>query len=101
MQINNSFAKYAVTILSMLIVGFLYQCRDEYGTVSTENLHQSCSTKADCGYGQDCRIIFGDQKTCEIYCDSDSDCPEGYHCQYCPEGQWCLWNPHACFEKAQ
>jgi len=100
MRKDNSF-KYPIIILSLLMIFFgpICYCGDEDQFISTENLHQPCTTKEDCKEGQDCRVISGDQKTCEIYCNGDSDCPEGFYCNYCPEGVVCVWDPHACFKR--
>ncbi len=91
-----------ICFLSILLsFGFICNCREDKSNTTTNNcgvnitrLHQPCTTTSDCDEGQDCRIIDRNQKTCEIYCNSNVDCPQGYLCYAC---QQCDWNPHTCF----
>lgn len=76
-----------------------YKDWNPHACFNRTKLHEPCTSKSDCCDGQDCIILpstSGDQKTCEIYCNSDSDCPIGYLCNVCPEGKLCIWDPHRC-----
>ncbi|MFU8804179.1 MAG: hypothetical protein ACNA8W_10250 [Bradymonadaceae bacterium] len=66
---------------------------------STEGLHRFCPDD-DCAAGQECITAAspeGDLSTCEIRCDGDGDCPEGYVCDLPPVVPGAL--PNTCVEE--
>lgn len=72
-----------ITLAVLSVLAALAACGDENRPdISTSGLGQNCPA-AGCTDGQECVTAAGpggDTTTCEIRCDADSDCPEGYHC---------------------
>ena len=64
----------------------LMACRQARPNINTEGLGRACPATG-CAVGQACVTSpspTGPPETCEIKCDQDSDCPQGYRCNLPP-----------------
>ncbi len=74
------------SLVVLLMLGLGCGAEEERPDISVDGLHQECPDDG-CAEGQTCVTAESPQgaiSTCEIPCEADGDCPEGYRCRTPP-----------------